>query len=268
MPREIGSVMRDAGSFATGCSRDAWPPAIAGIELVWHRLNRRHDMARFLRSGVRWAECDARISPSGAIVASHSPGTEGDGSLEKWLDEVAAAGRAAKIDLKEGGPVLDEVIAIVGRSAITGNDLWFNAAPEVIGGRPGFEALTHASPRARRSIPLDTLAAWLQVSPRPALAMLADARSWGVNRLSISVQTQTFQEVIGIVATEGWLVNVWDVSDGAQLRDAIEAAPSSITADLGILEPPVLPHATAPAPRYPSIRSASRTAAPPGSLLK
>jgi hypothetical protein len=218
-------------------ARDAWPSHLVGIELVWHRLNRRHDMVRFLRSAVRWAECDARIAPSGTIVASHSPGTDGDRPLEAWLDEVAVAGRAAKVDLKEGGPVLDGVIAIAGCSSIPDQDLWFNAAPEVVGGRRGFELLAEARPGARRSVPLDTLAAWLQVSPGPALAVLEEVRTWGVDRLSISVQTPTFQEVVGLVGAAGWLVNVWDVSDGTQLRDAVAASPSSITADLGILDP-------------------------------
>jgi len=226
----------DPASGGAAFAHEAWPSQIDGIELVWHRLNRRHDLVRFLRSSIRWAECDARIAPSGTIVTSHMPGTEGDLPFDGWLDEVAAARRGAKIDLKEGGPVLDGVISVVNRSPIPDEDLWFNTPPETIGGRRGFEALQRARPHARRSVPLDTLAAWLQVSPRPALAMLEDTRSWGVNQLSISVQTQTFQEVVRLVGREGWAVNVWDVSDGTQLLDALAARPSSITADLGILD--------------------------------
>lgn len=227
------------GSASVGAAseHDAWPSHVDGVELVWHRLNRRHDLVRFLRSSVHWAECDARVAPTGAIVASHAPATEGDRSFEEWLGEVAAAGRGAKIDVKEGGPVLDGVISIVERSKIPDVDLWFNAAPEMIGGRHGFEAMHRARPGTRRSVPLDALAAWLGVSPRHALAMLDDTRSWGVNRLSISVQTQTFQEVVELVVREGWPINVWDVSDATQLRDALATRPSSITADLGILDP-------------------------------
>ncbi len=217
-------------------ARNLWPSHVAGVELVWHRLNRRHDLARFLRSSVRWGECDTRIAPSGEIVVSHSSGTEGDRPFEDWLDEVARAGRAAKIDLKEGGPTLDGVMAIVARSTIPDQDLWFNAAPEAVGGRRGFERFRAGRPGARRSVPLDTLAAWLQVSPRPALSMLDDTRSWGVDRLSISVQTPTFHEVVRLVAREGWPTNVWDVSDETQFADALAALPSSITADLGIVD--------------------------------
>ena len=34
-------------------------------------------------------------------------------------------------------------------------------------------------------------------------------------------------------------MNIWDVSDEYQLHDAIGAGPTSITADLGILAPPI-----------------------------
>lgn len=216
---------------------DAWPSSIGDIELVWHRLNRPHDLARFLRSSIRWAECDARIAPSGGIVVSHSSGTEGDRPFERWLGDVAAAGRAAKVDLKEGGPTLDGVIAGIGRSSIPDADLWFNAAPEIVGGRRGFEALGLARPGARRSVPLDTLAAWLLVSPGQAMTVLDDVRTWGVDRVSISVRTPAFQEVIRSVRSAGWPVNVWDVRDRAQLDDALAARPTSITADFGILDP-------------------------------
>ena len=101
------------------------------------------------------------------------------------------------------------MIAVVSRSSIPDEDLWFNAAPEAVGGRRGFERFRDTRPGARRSVPLDTLASWLQVMPRPALAMLDDTRSWGVDRLSISVQTPTFQEVVRLVAREGWPTNVW-----------------------------------------------------------
>lgn len=206
--------------------------------MVWHRLNRRHDLARFEASSVRWAECDVRLAPTGQIVASHSAGTKGDRPFADWLAEVGSIGRAAKIDMKEGGPVLDGVLAVVGGTPIDDRDLWFNCAAETIGGRHGFEELRAARPHARRSVPVDTLAAWLPVAPAPGLAVLREPRAWGIDRLSISVQTQMFQEVAETLKQEEWLVNIWDVSDSTQLRDAIAARPASITADLGILRPP------------------------------
>lgn len=171
-------------------------------------------------------------------MTSHSPGTKGDRPLGDWLAEVASIGRGAKIDMKEGGPVLDGVLATVTDSPIDDRDLWFNCAPEVIGGRSGFEAVGAARPRARRSVPVDTLAGWLIVAPGAGLAMLRELRAWGVDRVSISVQTQMFQEVTHTLQQDGWRVNIWDVSTATQLRDAIQARPTSITADLGILRPP------------------------------
>jgi hypothetical protein len=216
----------------------AWPAHLMDIELVWHRLNREHDLRRFFRSAVHWAECDARIEPSGEIVLSHSPGTRGDRPLADWIADVASAGRGAKIDLKEGGPVLEAVLGIVRSSSIHQEDLWFNCAAEIIGGRPGFEEISNTFPLARISVPVDTLASWLLVSPDRGLDLLAELRAWGVDRLSVSVQTLAFQEVVQLLKHSGWATNVWDVSRQAQLSDAMGAQPHSITADLGILRPP------------------------------
>jgi hypothetical protein len=215
----------------------AWPPHLMGIELVWHRLNREHDLRRFFRSAVHWAECDARIGPSGDIVLSHTAGTRGDRPFAEWIADVASAGRGAKIDLKEGGPVLEAVLGIVGSTSIHDEDLWFNSAAEIIGGRPGFEAISAAHPLARISVPVDTLASWLLVCPDRGFELLAELRTWGVDRLSVSVQTPAFQEVVQLLKHGDWVTNVWDVSREAQLSDAIGARPQSITADLGILRP-------------------------------
>jgi hypothetical protein len=227
----------DVRAPSTAHERDPWPSHLGAIELIWHRLNRPHDLRRFAGSSVHWAECDARLAPTGEIVTSHSPGTKGDRPLGDWLDEVASMGRGAKIDLKEGGPVLDGVLATVGASPIDDRDLWFNCAAEVIGGRSGFEAMGAARPRARRSVPVDTLAGWLIAAPLQGLAVLREIRAWGIDRVSISVQTQMFQEVTHTLQQDGWRVNIWDVSTAIQLRDAVEARPASITADLGILQP-------------------------------
>ena len=216
----------------------AWPSHLNGIELVWHRLNREHDLRRFFRSAVHWAECDARIEPSGDIVVSHSPGTRGDRPFAEWIADVASAGRGAKIDVKEAGPVLEAVLGIVASTPIHEEDLWFNCAAEIIGGRPGFEAISSAHPLARISVPVDTLASWLLVCPDRGLDLLAELRTWGVDRLSVSVQTIAFQEVVQLLKRDGWATNVWDVSRQAQLSDALAARPQSITADLGILRRP------------------------------
>jgi hypothetical protein len=225
------------GWMASSPAQVNWPSDVEGIELVWHRLNRSHDLRYFLQSAVRWAELDARMEPSGAVVASHTPGTHGDRLLADCLADIAAAGRAAKIDLKEGGPVLDGVLEAAHSVKIRGRDLWFNAAPEVIGGRKGFKLLARTYPRARITVPVDTFASWLLVAPGRALDVLSEISGWGVNRLSISVQTQAFQEVIGILAEQGWDTNIWDVSDPVQMKDAIASRPSSITADLGVIDP-------------------------------
>jgi hypothetical protein len=59
-----------------------------------------------------------------------------------------------------------------------------------------------------------------------------------MDRLSVSVETSAFREVVQLLHRHGWATNVWDVSTPEQLSDAIDARPRSISADLGILSPP------------------------------
>jgi hypothetical protein len=90
-------------------------------------------------------------------------------------------------------------------------------------------------------VPVDTLASWLLVCPDRGLDLLAELRTWGVDRLSVSVQTLAFQEVVQLLKQSGWATNVWDVHREVQLSDAVRARPQSITADLGILRQPDAP---------------------------
>jgi hypothetical protein len=214
---------------------DRWPSHLDGVELVWHRLNRVHDFARFVRSEVGWAECDARLDPRGCVVASHTAGRPGDQPLSDLLEEIGSVGRAAKIDLKEGGPVLDGVLKAAGSSHLAGLDLWFNAAIEVIGGEAGFRGLSDAFPGARLSAPVDTIAGWLLVAPDEVVTLLDSTRAWGLDRLCVSAQTPAFGSIVKILEDRGWMTDVWDVSDHAHLQDALRARPRSITADLGVL---------------------------------
>jgi hypothetical protein len=156
-----------------------WCQDIDATELVWHRANREADFGAFLASDARWGECDARLDPQGVVRVSHEP-LDGKGEwleLSEWLGAIRGAGRSAKIDLKEGGPVVGAVLGAVTRAGFRDDDLWFNAAVEVPGGEAGFRRLADAYPGARLSCPLDTLASYLLLVP-PAYAVIDLLGTW------------------------------------------------------------------------------------------
>ncbi len=234
----MGGSVVVAESDAVALDVEEWPDRLEGVELVWHRLNRSHDLANFLRSRVGWAECDARFDPTGEVVTSHAPGMQGDRPLVDWLDEVASSGRSAKIDLKEAGHLLDCVLDLTRDVGIDDHHLWFNCAVETIGER-GVDLIRRRYPGARNSLAIDTIAPWLLAASDAALDLLDRASGWGANRVSVSVQTPAFQQVIVVVRRRNWPVNVWDIRTTQHLSDAIAARPDSITADFGVLSLPL-----------------------------
>jgi hypothetical protein len=216
----------------------SWSRTIGPIELVWHRANTAEQIAAFLRSDVRWIECDARADPNGVVSVAHEPVVEIGEALEltDWLDIVREAGRSAKIDLKEGGVVLDGALEAVSRVGLQDVDLWFNAAVEIPGGAEGFTKIRAAHADARISCPLDTLASYLLVAP-PAYEILSHLRSWGMDWLCMGVCVDGVEQLIPQLRRREWSVNLWDVEDASDMRRALALSPTSITADLSAIEP-------------------------------
>ena len=212
----------------------SWSPTIGSTELIWHRANTEMDLSAFLASGVRWAECDARLDPLGSVRVSHEPLDGGSEwmDLTEWLGAIRGAGRSAKIDLKEGGSVLDLALAAIGRVGFQDDDVWLNAAVEVPDGEAGFVRLASAHPGARLSVPLDTLASYLLVTP-PALAVVDLLGSWGVNWLCFGSRAPAVGRLVPRMQERGWPVNIWDVATDEDFERALSFEPQAITADLG-----------------------------------
>ena len=214
-----------------------WSPVVGSTELVWHRANAEADLAAFLASGVRWVECDARVDPLGIVRVGHEPldGPIARMELIEWLGVIRRAGRSAKIDLKEGGPVIGAAIRAVAQVGLRDEDLWINAAIEVPGGKAGFARLSTTHPGARLSCPLDTLASYLLVAP-PAYAVVELLRSWGVNWLCFGCHAPGVRSLVPLMQERGWSVNIWDVANADDLGQALSLRPGAITADLGSID--------------------------------
>jgi hypothetical protein len=144
------------------------------VELVWHGVNDRTNLRHFLASPVRWGECDVRRDPGGRLALRHDAfkGTvdaaPGDGParplmVDEFLRVALAEGRGIKLDIKQHD-IADELLALVGRSGVSGYDLWFNGRLDVLG-EAGFRGLRQAWPAATVQCPIDAVAP--PVPPRP-----------------------------------------------------------------------------------------------------
>jgi beta-phosphoglucomutase-like phosphatase (HAD superfamily) len=213
---------------------------------VWHGVNDRENLRQFLASEVRWAECDVRADPVGRLVARHDgfeerPWWPEDPAmpLQEWLAHVLGAGRAAKLDLKEGGDVTERALAMVDEAiAAAGADdgsLWFNASIETLG-ETGFQRIAGAHPRSVISAPVDSLVPWLLADARLGREGLVSLASWGVTRASLAWTTPRVREALEAVEAAGWDVNIYGVPDLASFLDAAILAPASVTADFNFPE--------------------------------
>jgi hypothetical protein len=212
------------------------------VEFVWHGVNDPANLAEFLASPVRWAEVDVRRDPLDRLVLRHDSfdvtpwdRAERPFLLADCLGAVRAAGRAAKLDFKESGEVLERALGIVEQLGFDDSMLWFNSNVDCLG-QEGFRQLRDRYPAATISGPVDFLAPLVLAAPDAAGAALASLGEWGVSRLSLSWFTSRFHEVLERLESLGWDVNVYALPDLAAFLEAALLIPRSLTADFNFPE--------------------------------
>jgi beta-phosphoglucomutase-like phosphatase (HAD superfamily) len=211
------------------------------VTLVWHGVNDHHNLEQFLASEVRWAELDVRRDPLDRVVLRHDSFVESPWNpseelvrLGDALEILRRAGRAAKLDLKEGD-LLEDVLDLVRRVRFGDDGLWFNGSIEALG-RTGVRRLREAYPAAVVQCPIDFLVPLLLAAPASAedvLTMLAD---WGVDRVSLDWRTPGGREVLDAIEELGWEINLYGVPDLEAFLEAALQLPTSLTADFNFPE--------------------------------
>jgi hypothetical protein len=212
------------------------------VTLVWHGVNDRHNLEQLRASQVQWAELDVRRDPVGRLVLRHDSFLESPWrrdqelmTLRECLEMLRLTERSVKLDLKEGGEVIDEVLELVDGFGFADDELWFNGSIEALGGQ-GFGRLRRERPGAILQSPIDFLVPLLLAAPEfaeEALAMLAD---WGVTRASLDWRTPGARDVLDIVERLGWEVNLYGVPDLESFLEAALLLPASVTADFNFPE--------------------------------
>src|SRR5439155_8761185 len=161
------------------------------VQLVWHGVNDEANLRQFLGSQVHWAECDVRRDPLGRLVLRHdsferTPWSRTEKGLElgDLLARLHEQSRGAKLDLKEGDAILDDVLAAVGAHGFDDANLWFNARIEALG-EDGIRRLVAAHPDGIVQCPVDFLAPLVLAAPERAWDTIKLLMTWGVNRFSV-----------------------------------------------------------------------------------
>lgn len=208
------------------------------IQFVWHGVNDEANMRQFLASDIAWAECDVRMDPLGdKLILRHDSFTEAPlEEDEEWLDfeyllgRLLKAGKSIKMDLKAGGILVDKVVDCFASQSLDDAQLWFNGNVERLQ-KEGFRKLATAHPRAVLQCPVDFLAPLICSAPEKAKEILDMFTAWGINRFSISWQTQNMCAFFDQMDKWGYEVNIYNVPDLESFLEAVLLMPRSITSD-------------------------------------
>ncbi len=212
------------------------------VTLVWHGVNDEHNLRQVLASEIGWAEVDVRRDPVGRLVLRHDSFVETPWArdepvllLHACLEALRRSGRSVKLDVKDGGAVVDEVLDLVSEFGFSDEELWFNATVQTLG-PDGFARLRKVRPRAIRQAPIDFLVPLLLAAPDIAQPTLEAMRDWGITRVSLDWRTPGARDVIDRIEGLGWPVNLYGVPDHEAFLEAALLLPASVTADFNFPE--------------------------------
>ncbi|NIR00948.1 MAG: hypothetical protein GTN78_12235 [Gemmatimonadales bacterium] len=208
------------------------------IQFVWHGLNDEANIRQFLASNIHWAEFDVRTGPEGSgLILRHdslkkTPLHDDEEllPLEEILTRVERFEKAVKLDLKEGGEMVDCAIELIQNREYDLGKLWFNGNVEVLK-EEGIRKLADALPEVIVQVPIDFLVPLIAVLPEQGKVMLETLKSWGVNRFSISWKEPQLTELMNLMDTWGFPVNLYAVPDLESFLRAVLLQPRSITSD-------------------------------------
>jgi hypothetical protein len=212
------------------------------VQFVWHGVNDPGNLHEFLDSPVHWAEVDVRSDPLDRLVLRHDSfdatpwhRAERPFLFAECLEALRTAGRAAKLDFKEDGAVLERALAVVEELGFDDSSLWFNSSVECLG-EDGFRQLRGRHPEATISCPVDFIAPLILADADVAAAVLSSLGEWGINRLSLAWSTARFRDVLERLEFLGWEVNAYAMPDLGAFLEAALLMPRSLTADFNFPE--------------------------------
>jgi hypothetical protein len=207
------------------------------VQFVWHGLNDEANIRQFLASNVHWAEFDVRTTPDGELILRHdsfstTPMEEDEELLPigRLLEQLERFEKSVKLDLKESGPVLDRVIALVKERRFPVERLWLNGNVEVLG-EDGFRKISSEIPGAIIQCPVDFVVPLVEALPEQGKAILNMLRSWGINRFSVNWQKKVLRQLLVRMDEWGFDINLYNVPDLNAFLRAVLLQPRSITSD-------------------------------------
>jgi len=215
------------------------PPA---VQLVWHGVNDRINLARYLSSSIEWPELDVNLDPAEqTLILRHDsfaelPATENEHylPLDEALVRLRERNRAVKLDFKVGGPWIEETLDLVDKHNFDPAQLWFNANLE-LWGEAWVRRLARAYPGAIVQSPIGFLAPQIG-QPDAMKTRLEEVVSWGINRFSVPWHLAEARELVIQLLDWDFAVNIYGVTDLTSFLQAVLLQPHAVTCDFNFPE--------------------------------
>jgi phosphoglycolate phosphatase-like HAD superfamily hydrolase len=204
---------------------------------VWHGLNNWKSLGHFLSSDIRWGECDVRFDPHYRIVLRREPFDTRPWAVEDRhmsLDDCISAflgeDRGLKLDLKEGGVLVDRVLRMLESYGLTGERLWFNGDIDSLG-ESGFTQIAETFPDATLQCPVDFMTPLFRAVPDEARRLCELFASWGIQRFSLEWSGAGVVPILEMLESWGYETNIYGIPDLESFLRAALLLPTSLTSD-------------------------------------
>lgn len=213
------------------------------IQFVWQGINDEENLRQFLVSDIHWCKCDMRLHPideepilrHDSFKNSPLDANKNWLTLDRLISNVAKTDKSIKIDLKAGGIIVEKVMESIDAHGLDDSRLWFNSNVERLQ-ELGFWKLSKKYPKAILQADVDFLAPLICSAPDKAREILDTFTEWGVNRFSISCQSQNLHSFFDQMDEWGFEVNIYNVPDLESFLQVALLMPKSISSDFNFLK--------------------------------
>ena len=211
------------------------------IQFVWNGVSNREALRQFLLSDIHWGEIDVRFDrvSEQLIIRKDSFEERPKGANEDYvllgdfLQQFCKYGKGVKLDIREGGEVLEIILRKLRDFNMEITDIWFNAGIDALTGNE-FINLSDNYRGAIIQCPVDFLVPTIISSPEKARDILLTLGLWGINRFSISWESSDKRKVMDFMEESGFQINICDIADLESFIKAILLMPRSVTSDFDL----------------------------------
>lgn len=202
------------------------------VEFVLQGLEQETLRNQFLQGSIFWGEVSITLGERSRMPEILPAPGEASATFDGraiWLQLLQGVGtkHGLKIDLKQGGILLDKLLRDLRMSQLEAGQIWVNAPMHRLKAH-GFRKLRAAVPEAILQCPVDALAGLLTALPEQSAEILNELHGWGITRFSVNWNPEG-EKLTQALQGLGYEVNLHSMPDLDNFLRASLLLPTSIS---------------------------------------